>query len=460
MFRKVNIAVVVSMVPPLLISVLYLRKYFINHELSHLIVAILSIALVSFLGLSLRKSAAFKTKLVTISIGTLFSIYVVELLLNFFPSVIGDTAATIQEMRAAIATQMGVPFDKREKLEVVTDLRKNGDRWYPGVPTVDTSSGAMSLRVNGNSILPLGMVGEANIVLCNESGYWATFASDEYGYNNPFGIWQDRSKIDTVFVGDSFVVGHCVKSGESFVDRMRARFPRTINLGADGSGPLVQLARIKEYLTGRNIDHVFWVYYEGNDLRDLTDREIPELILIKYLTDDFSQNIISNQEAINSALTSFIDNEMQEIMSSQEEKPRKLGAVLSHISLTNVRLLLFQFKKMYFQPDIQYDLNIFREVISKAKSAVERSGGKLVFIYLPDYYRYGNIRKLLPSSRMRDDVLRLIDSLDIDIIDIDLVFRRQGDPTMLFPFGAWGHYNARGHSIVADEILRYLNQNK
>jgi len=297
-------------------------------------------------------------------------------------------------------------------------------------------------------------------VFCNESGYWVTFVSDEYGYNNPSGVWRDQSKFENVFVGDSFTLGHCVKQGESFVDRIREQVPRTLNLGMDATGPLVMLARIKEYLTGRRMGHVFWVYYEGNDLRELVKRELPEPILNKYLNDDFAQDIKSNRKAINSALISLIENTMEEIKREEQEEPGKVHWALSHIFLRNVRLLLFQFKKNYFQPDVRYDLNIFRQVMSKAKTEVEKHRGRLVFVYLPDYYRYENTRRLYPAARMKDDVIKLVNALDIDVIDIDSAFRQLDDPSVLFPFGQWGHYNSRGHKIVADEILNYLKEHK
>jgi len=134
--------------------------------------------------------------------------------------------------------------------------------------------------------------------------------------------------------------------------------------------------------------------------------------------------------------------------------------MLSHMYLNNVRVFLFQLKKSYFRPDVQIDLGVFREVISKAKSMVEKSGGKFVFVYLVDYYRYGNSRRMYPGAKMKDDVIKLVNGLDIDVIDIDSAFSRLEDPTVLFPFGLFGHYTSQGHSIVADEIMHYLKENK
>lgn len=46
--------------------------------------------------------------------------------------------------------------------------------------------------------------------------------------------------------------------------------PRTLNLGMGGIGPLHELAILKEYGSVVRPKVVLWVYYEGNDLADLS----------------------------------------------------------------------------------------------------------------------------------------------------------------------------------------------
>jgi hypothetical protein len=99
------------------------------------------------------------------------------------------------------------------------------------------------------------------------------------------------------------------------------------------------------------------------------------------------------------------------------------------------------------------DLLLFRQVITQANELVSQWGARLYFVYLPAWERYGypaNARK------DRDRVLSMIKSLDIPLIDIHSAFESQRDPLALFPFRRFGHYNEKGHRLVAEELLRAL----
>ena len=48
--------------------------------------------------------------------------------------------------------------------------------------------------------------------MCNESGYYSTYNSDRYGFNNSDEVW-DYDNLEYLIVGDSFVWGSCVNDG-------------------------------------------------------------------------------------------------------------------------------------------------------------------------------------------------------------------------------------------------------
>jgi hypothetical protein len=63
-----------------------------------------------------------------------------------------------------------------------------------------------------------------------------------------------------------------------------------LNLGQAGNGPLIEYATLREYLTP-NVKKVLWLYYEGNDLKELK-AELDNKILNKYLTNQkFKQDL-------------------------------------------------------------------------------------------------------------------------------------------------------------------------
>ena len=53
-------------------------------------------------------------------------------------------------------------------------------------------------------------------MLCNQSGQFVTYESDEHGFRNPLGIW-DSTRAHLAVVGESFAQGYCVPDGKSFV---------------------------------------------------------------------------------------------------------------------------------------------------------------------------------------------------------------------------------------------------
>jgi hypothetical protein len=99
------------------------------------------------------------------------------------------------------------------------------------------------------------------------------------------------------------------------------------------------------------------------------------------------------------------------------------------------------------------ELLLFRRLISQANELVSQSDGRLYFVYLPAWERYG----YPPNARKdRDRILSTIKSLNIPVIDIHSAFASQRDPLALFPFRRFGHYNEQGHRLVAEELLRAL----
>src|SRR5207342_2709188 len=96
-------------------------------------------------------------------------------------------------------------------------------------------------------LLPLGGISRSLTVLCNQSGQYVTYQSDEHGFRNPPGMW-DSAGVELAVVGQSFSQGYCQADGKGFVDLLRSSYPLTLNLGMSGESSLLQLAAIEEFL--------------------------------------------------------------------------------------------------------------------------------------------------------------------------------------------------------------------
>ena len=165
------------------------------------------------------------------------------------------------------------PFTKLEK---ILHLRKNGILAVPAAPAGEKFERGYVL----------GGISESLVVFCDESGEWATYQSDEFGFNNPPG--SHINDIDLVLTGDSFTEGVCVNGGQDVASRLRVQGWNVLNLGKSGMGTLMQLATLAEYAEGLRPSYVLWLYYEGNDLKDLLSENRDRATLRWYLEKNFN----------------------------------------------------------------------------------------------------------------------------------------------------------------------------
>ena len=68
-----------------------------------------------------------------------------------------------------------------------------------------------------------------------------------------------------ILIGDSFGLGVCIQN-ELYLKNIKKK---VLNLSVSGSGPISQIALIKEFLKKFKTNKIIWLFYEGNDLLDL-----------------------------------------------------------------------------------------------------------------------------------------------------------------------------------------------
>ena len=173
------------------------RIYYLHESItftfyySFLLFAVLSAALF-VLGLR-RLRDEFKVNLSVLLITVVISVYGFETFLqfssNFFRKAgISNSLYDDQQMRKAIAEQMGIPYDTRTKMEVLEDLRDSGVEAYPHIyPSLFAARNGLTL--DGKTIYPLGGISNVTTILGNEAGYYPIIERDEHGFNNPKGLY-------------------------------------------------------------------------------------------------------------------------------------------------------------------------------------------------------------------------------------------------------------------------------
>jgi hypothetical protein len=374
---------------------------------------------------------------------------------------------------AELTKKFGVEIDTRSAGDVIASLQKAG---IDAVPLVVPTQGFIEeqnnsiksvLKVHGQEVIPLGGIADRVTVMCNENSQWVTYKSDKHGFNNPSEAWQS-GPVEVGILGDSYAHGFCVPPDRNFAALIRQRYPATLNFAMAGAGPMLELATWKEYLQPLKPKVVLWFYYEGNDLIDLQgDRK--NKLLMRYLEDNFSQKLIALQTEIDQAIWDDIPRQSA-LVSSRRETGSGHGVNLvdrfvDFVALGNLRNRLSIINSTTIQEvqnlaDLEGpNLGLFREILTQVKTSVGAWGGKMYFIYLPDWPRYSGY-ELEPVAKQRDSVIALVTSLGISVIDIHPVFQAESDPLSLFPFREPGHYTEKGHSLVAEEVMRKISSTR
>ena len=399
---------------------------------------------------SMRLNLYYKTGFILLMLSTFFTVYLTEVYLS--------CCTNINSMNLPVqaASATGRPFDSRTRYQAYLDFVEEGNDIYPSL------SAAQFLGENGperdaNKLLPLAGISKKTTLFCNESGEYITYQSDEHGFNNPTGLYR-AGHIDIALIGDSFTHGACVAPGEDIASRLRSTGKTIINLGYNGNGPLIKLATIKEYAELLRPKIVLWIYYEGNDLIDLSmEQQSPDLL--SYLNRDHSQNLYKRQSEVDIFLIYYLNEKIEKFNKKSKEDIQfaNHSQLSKTIRLYHLRTIL---RRVFSSPPpIPLPSPLFANILKEAKERTSAWGGTLHFVYLPAWQRYGtkaNHGKLFH----RDQVLSIVSHLEIPIIDVHDAFAQHPEPLSLFPFKLPGHYVAKGYEMVAAVIQTYLEGNR
>ena len=341
------------------------------------------------------------------------------------------------------------------ELDFVNELRRQGDNAYPFIhpeallePGPDGGLRSV-LNIDGLEFLPLAQISKSLSVACNELGENMVYQMDRHGFRNSEETWT-AEEIDIAAIGDSFVEGDCVGPEDNMIAWVKRSYPKTLNLGVGGTGPLEQLGILKEYARPFRPKIVTWVFYEGNDWSNLESaKESP--LLLRYLEPGFTQGLLQRQREIDQKLADYVLDRMAKAV--PEPRSGQLDSFLKLRTL-RTRLLWARHKE---RKERHYDVALFEAILTAAKDSVESWGGRLHFVYLPSAARYfgddlDREELLTMQRRVRD----LITRLDIAFIDVAAVFEAKKQPER-FWFHPNSHYNEEGYQLAAQTILNALS---
>ena len=391
-----------------------------------------------------------KTYIKIIFISLIFFLYLSEYYLTFVLFEGGSqNKKNLDKKVTLFKKQTGKNYDTRSKVDVYRKFLEIEDNIAVTLQPVH--------KTNEN-YLYLSGISKAKTINCNENGFYSTYISDRYGFNNEDQEW-DSKEFEFVVVGDSLVMGSCVNRPDDITSVLKKLSQKSaVNLGFVGNGPLSQYASLVEYLP-KKTKNILWIYSEHTDLEDLNS-EIKNENLIPYLYDkNFSFDLKFKQKEIDNFHRKKIEDAMKDINNNDEywnsfysNKKIFLRFIrLNKLKSTIIPILKKGDKK---EDDNNLAFNKFEKVLILANELATKNGSKLYFVYIGSYYRYKHfIFNSNKNFKNYSRVINLVKNLNIPIIDTHKdFFSKQQNALKYFPFESYGHFNSLGYKKISELI--------
>ena len=298
----------------------------------------------------------------------------------------------------------------------------------------------------------------------NEAGKREIIINDKYGFKNKNEIYSKN--IDIMILGDSFTEGVPFNNSEDIAGKIMTKSDYNVgNFGVNGTGPFIGLAITKEYASKFKPKNVFYLFYEGNDLRDMMFEE--KTFLKRYLEENFSQNLFkSNSEKI--IFLNDYENIFYEILplKIEEEKKRKNNIVLKEMSVNekikdflelNTLKELLLVSSVFYKKKHKVDYKYFDQIIFEMNAEIKTWNGNFYFIYLPSWTRYNN-KYSVANDFQKSKIKKIVENKGVTFIDIDEYFKtKEVNNINIFNLGVYGHYTKKGYELIADKIVNVVS---
>ena len=420
-----------------------LRSYYFKYYLIIITLLIITI-LTNFFSTTIKKN------ILTIFLSIIFSCYLVEgifYFINFENYLNLEKKLYVSEIKKSKKE-----YDWRTTYEFFNDTKKNNK---DVVVTIKPSH----YINNSSNLFPLTGISNRETVYCNENGYWVKFKSDKFGLRNRSSDWDTENFL--FLIGDSFGMGACVNDTDTIKFNLENSFGKgtVIDLSYNGRGPLQQYAILREYLEYIKPKHVVWLYYEENDLLNLSN-EIKDEFLIQYINDkNFSQNIFLRQKEVDELNLKTLEKELSFRKNLHYEKIYKFLKLVNLRTIT-VEILFKNDKKIEEINYSDYLVN-FEEIILEAKIISKKNNSEFTFVYLPSSYEYlpNNIKERA-FNLLKDysEIINILKENNIDYYDFKKELNENhDDPLSLYAFRSHKHFNPEGYRLLSKKIIDFIN---
>jgi hypothetical protein len=391
----------------------------------------------------------------------LIIVYSTEVLLYYFVGDEQKSLINIKQKRIEIAKKKNIKYDDRSEINAYIKEKKINNNlslpFYFNRSYFHTPIAQKEIEIN--KIIPFRGPINHQTLSCAEDLKYKLIQNDKYGFKNPNSIYKDN--IEIALIGDSYAEGLCENEKNDISGQLRNLNINTINLGVTGSGPLLSLAILREYLSKFKPNYVVYLYFEGNDLYDLDWEK--KTYLFNYLNSNYSLNYINKTNQFETFLKNFQINKNSELESVNidgKEIIKKENTSLSILKdILEVQSIKGILRSTLFFDKSSIDLNLYFKVLNSINKEVKKNNSELIFVYLPSWSRYfTKFNKDELIFNKKKEILSYVTNNKIKFIDFENILNMKEDKQKYFPLGFVGHYNKTGYNLIADLIKNKINE--
>ena len=333
-----------------------------------------------------------------------------------------------------------ISHDNRNIIELMTDIEKEGKKAWPFISFVHRYS---PLKNDHDGVFPLGSISHSETLLCNESGYWASYVTDRYGFPNPDSVW-DKENSGVMILGDSFGVSSCMSRDKAFDSYIRKSFPNTKIVAARGANLEWHLAALKEYGKIAKPQKIIILLF-SNDVPGETFNHHP--VFSRYLDPDYTQDLINRQTEIDDLWKDVLTKERKKAThTTSNQKSTKPFVIKDVLLLRHLRSALHW---TLSRDATNYDA--LKTLLQEMEHEVNTWNGKILYVYLPSY---SEIRTQDPISANR--LKTWFAKQGLPFVDISPEFYTNST-NELFDFPG-SHFNQLGYKILGEKLNSLLQQ--
>ena len=166
--------------------------------------------------------------------------------------------------------------------------------------------------------------------------------------------------------------------------------------------------------------------------------------------------MVKYNDDINDMLKVFLNNQIKNYKTKNINLTKKQSSVFYKIKFIFHPLNILLLKRSINEKSFLYtneNLKILKAILLEIKNTLNKWDGELVFLYMPS-----NGNRTHDKIKLFKNIASITKSLNIDLIDLIMVFKKHGRNSEKIFTHQYSHYSVLAHKLIATEILSYLKK--